>query len=427
MLELGRRLIVAASLLPLAASATAQEPSARETVRLVADRIESHYYDPVKAKAIAEALEKEAATGTFDRYSDPADLATALTTRLKPLDGHFAVQWVASSAPAAGPPRPEADPEMNARRSGYGFRRVEILPGNIGYIDLRRFEPIDFSKPDGPVRQAADAALTMVSKASAIIIDLRDNGGGSPHMVGYLTSAFVGPDRDVYNVFHGRRGEQSERPEQAYAKPMLDKPVYLLTSARTGSAAEALAYTLQAADRGIVVGEASAGAANPGGTVPTGNGFTVFVSNGSPRNVITGGNWEGTGVQPDIIVPAAKALDHSRLIALETVMPTLPPEERQDTQWAMDSLLAARRTLAAGEIQSLAGTYGIVTLSVQDGALFAKQGRRPAQRLLPLSQDLFYVADEPSRRIQFERGADGKVAALEQIWSDGSSVRRTRN
>lgn len=422
-----RRLLVLAAATALIPSEAllAQVPPPRDTVRAVADRIEKIYFDEAKAKAIAADLRAEADKGAYDRHQRPDDLAIALTAKLKPLDRHFGVSWIGNANPSGASQGPRPDPQVAARRSGYGFRRVEVLPGNVGYIDLRSFMPIKWEDPNWPVRKAADAALTLVSGASAVIIDLRDNGGGSPAMVGYLTSAFTPAGADIYNTFYAREGQQSERPEVAYSAPMLDVPLYILTSGRTGSAAEALAYTLQAAGRATIVGEASGGAANPGGTVPTETGFAVFISDASPRNPITKSNWEATGVKPNVETPAGKALDRARQIALETVLLKLPENERQDTQWALDALRAAP-SAAGRNLDQYAGDYGNMAVTVGANGLEAQQERRPALRLLPLGTDLFYVEHDPSRRFFFERDAQGKVVAIEARTSAGQSLRRPR-
>nr|WP_175429168.1 S41 family peptidase [Lysobacter enzymogenes] len=201
---------------------------------------------------------------------------------------------------------------------------METLAGNVGYLDLRELPDLDFDDPADPARRALDAALALLAERDAVIVDLRHNGGGSPASVGYLTSAFTPRGAPIYNRFRARLDGQTrsfdEAPLQWYPQPRLDVPLYVLTSARTGSAAEALAYTLQAARRATVIGEASAGAANPGGEFPLADGYRVFVSTGSPTNPITGGNWEGRGVQPDIATAAAQALDTARLRALERIV-----------------------------------------------------------------------------------------------------------
>ena len=66
------------------------------------------------------------------------------------------------------------------------------------------------------------AALQLLSDSDAVIIDLRGNGGGSPAMVGYLTSAFTPKGADIYNTFHSRDGTFSEAPRDWYPSPRLD-------------------------------------------------------------------------------------------------------------------------------------------------------------------------------------------------------------
>ncbi|MGZ9100812.1 MAG: hypothetical protein ACXW3O_14015, partial [Brevundimonas sp.] len=180
-----RALILAAALLAAApalaqtpgpATAAAERPAPRQTAAAVAGRIRDLYFDPAAGDRIADALEAEAAAGAFDSLTDPRDLAAALSRRLRPLDAHFNVAWDANApagpapmmrrpapegaAPAAGEAAPRlARPANPAEARGhYGFRKVEILPGNVGYIDLRQFSNIDFDNPADPARRAADAA-----------------------------------------------------------------------------------------------------------------------------------------------------------------------------------------------------------------------------------------------------------------------------
>jgi hypothetical protein len=187
---------------PASPSGTAMARPAPVKPRVVADRIaaliEERYFDPARAKVLAAELRAAAAKGEFDATTDPRDLAVVLTDRLRPSDAHFGVSWSPpGTAPAAGQPRPSepseaqqrAEQALVERRLNYGFRSVGVLPGAIGYIDMSAFADFDGrSQPDAPARRAADAAVQLVSGADAVIIDLRDNGGGSPAMVGYLAS-----------------------------------------------------------------------------------------------------------------------------------------------------------------------------------------------------------------------------------------------
>ena len=115
------------------------------------------------------------------------------------------------------------------------MRGVRILPGNIGYLDLAFFAGFDFADRNAPPRVAIDAALALLQWTDAVVIDLRDNGGGSPAMVGYLTSAFTPRGADIYNTFHSRQGTSSEAPLDWHPAPRLDVPLYVLGSSMFGA------------------------------------------------------------------------------------------------------------------------------------------------------------------------------------------------
>lgn len=413
----------------LGADAAAADVPVRTHVDDVAHAIEANYFDAVRGKQIASGLRGAASSGAFDKLTDDRDLATTLTDRLKPIDRHFAVTWSPDAAPQPrarerrGPP--QDDPQ---RRSNYGIRRVEVQPGNIGYIDLRAFADFEFGKPDQPARQAIEAALQLVSAADALIIDLRNNGGGSPAMVGYLSSAFTPKGADIYNTFHYRDGTASEAPTDWYAKPRLDTPLYVLINARTGSAAEAFAYTMKNAGRATVVGEASAGAANPGDFVDAGHGFRVFVSTGSPVNPISKKNWEGDGVAPDVAVASAAAFDAAKALALESVLKQDRPESgKTDARWALEALRAEAAPPTGVRLEDYVGSYGALLVGQDDGHLFLRRGRRPPTMLQPLGNDVFAAVAESGTRVEFERGGDHRVAAFEMKSSDGLSSRHRRD
>jgi len=397
----------------------------RDTVDSLASLIDNNFYDPDKARDIAAELRRQAQTGAFDSVRDPRDLASRLTRRLKTYDRHFNVTWtgkaVADHGPgsAAEPPAPTTDAQD--RRTSYGFRSVEMLPGAIGYLDLRFFA--DFALPSDPARAAADAALQLTSGADAVIIDLRFNGGGSPAMVGYLVSAFVPPDADVYNVILRREGTETERPKQGYPHPRVDVPLYVLISGRTASAAESTAYTLQAAHRATILGEPSAGAANPGGELPVGEGFNVFVPTGTPVNPLTRKNWEGVGVQPDVRVASEHALVRAQILALEQVLASNQSGPRAlDTRWTLEALRAEQSPPAGPPLSEYKGSYGDAVVSTADGRLVLQRGRQPSLSLSRLGGDAFFVRSEPFRRVLFERDAAGKVKGFAYVRSSGQSM-----
>ncbi|MGO1073295.1 S41 family peptidase [Lysobacter sp. CA199] len=423
---------------PLSAQAATVPP--RDAVAEVAQAIERHFYDPKRAGKIAADLRSEAGQGRYDRYTDPRDLATALTSRLSQLDGHLRVNWRQPEAKAATAPSPAlrrgpapvaADEDDFSRRRNYGLRKVEVLPGNLGYIDLRELPDLRFGDPSNPVRRALDAALQLVSATDAVIFDLRDNAGGSPAAVGYLISAFTPKHADIYNTFRFREGERmqsvSEAPLDWHSEPRLQVPLYVLTSPRTGSAGEALAYTLQSAGRAVVIGEHSAGAANPGAELPLPQGFSVFVASGSPTNPITRRNWEGDGVTPDVAVPQAQALAKAQQLALEKILARpLAGAAQTDARWTLDALRVQSAPPPELVRADYLGQYDRMQIGDDGGRLFLRNGKRPPQPLIALQRDLFCVADDPSLRLRFERDATGKVASLETLRADGSISRYRR-
>jgi len=406
----------------LAGSAQAAAP--RDVVARVADQIAARYFDGARGAKLAGELKAEAARGDYDRYTAPLDLAQALTARLKPADSHFQVVW--SGAPKVAAPRQAgatADAQAE-RRQNYGFRAVEIRPGGVAVLRMSYFA--DFEGADGPAKQVADAAMAMTAGAQAVIFDLRENGGGSPTMVAYLVSHFVPEGADVYNTFKTRDGSDYERPT---APPKtgrrLDQPVYVVVSGRSASAAESFSYTLQAAKRAVIVGEPSAGGANPGNMAPVGDGFAVFVSDGTPVNPITHKNWEGTGVLPDVAARAGEALAKAEQLALNGVLQSQADSAaKTEARWALEALGPAAPVKALADYT---GTYGVRTLVDTDGRLTVVQNRRPPVLLKPVAADAFVVegAATPTR-VTFERDAAGKVTGMVLTQASGQASRYAR-
>ncbi|MCD9032007.1 S41 family peptidase [Luteimonas sp. Y-2-2-4F] len=417
-----------AALLALALPAHAAPPAPREVAGRVADAVAARYWDPAAGERIGDALRERAAAGAFDGFDDPRELASALGDALRPHDAHFRVAWTPPGTADTGAAPPAWSPERAALRdlrSGHGIRRVERLPGNVGLLELDRFVDFDERDPQAPARLAIDAALRLLAGADALLIDVRGNGGGSTAMVGYLASAFVPAGADVYNTFRRRGGTSSEAPAIPHPAPDLARPLYVLASARTASAAESFAYTLQQAGRARVVGEASAGAANPGGMVPAGGGFEVFVSDGSPRNPRSGRNWEGTGVRPDEAADADGALALAHRRALERVLPSLAAPAAEEARWVIEAL-AAPPAPPAPAWRAYAGRYGDTEVRLDDTGLALRQGGRPARRLRALGADRFAFADDPAARVRFLHGDGGRVQALEVLdaWGGQRRLRR---
>jgi len=181
--------------------------------------------------------------------------------------------------------------------------------------------------------------MIVLAQTSALIVDVRQNGGGAAGMVDLLCSYLLPaiPDRPIYLYdFYYRDGDRLEQHRTLPYVPgprYLDRPVFVLTSGRSFSAAESLAYTLQSLGRATIVGEATGGAANPVGMYRINAHFSILVTNGRAIHPITGSNWEGTGVIPDIVTPQEDAVEVALVAALEKILESsdpAPPDARID-------------------------------------------------------------------------------------------------
>lgn len=309
-------------LLAIAWPGLAAELSARDRAAVLnttADLIDARYVLRDRASRVAKSLRKDAASDRWRSISDPQRFADAVSERLQEVsrDGHLALDFAPTAAAK------EDTTEFNATEMekwygahlNHGFERIERFPGNIGYLDLRVFAP-NYMAGD-----VTAAAMTMLAQSDALIIDLRKNGGGSDTelMSAYLFDDGSKPLSGMYD-----RPTDTTTPAMTPAwvpgrRFGSKKPVYILTSKETFSAAEAFAYDLQALKRATLVGETTGGGANPFEYRPVGLGFYLSLSEQLSTNPITGKNWQDVGVSPDVRVPASKALDTALRLACEAI------------------------------------------------------------------------------------------------------------
>jgi hypothetical protein len=274
-------------------------------------RLEALYVFPAKAGEVKAALSKHAAAGIYDTVTSGKAFADLLTRQLQAVtsDKHLRVRVAPANASGGRPAPASAEQRLRAaREANYGFGRAEILPQNIGYLEIRGFGSwID------EARDTVSRLLSKLADTDALIIDLRENGGGSPDAVAFVSSYLFGDAPVHLNSLYFR---PANRTDDFYTDPKVPgkkfgptKPVYVLTSSRTFSAAEEFTYNLQSRGRATIVGETTGGGAHPGGTVPIGLRLVAFIPSGRAINPITKTNWEGVGVKPEIAVPREKALD----------------------------------------------------------------------------------------------------------------------
>lgn len=378
------------------------------------------YVFPETAKKMEEHVRRQLKSGAYDRLGTLDAFTQKLTEDLQSVskDLHLGVGWDPEPPPGeTGGPTPEerrARFEAQLRRDNYCFRKVERLAGNVGYLKLDCFA--DAGLGGG----TAVAAMSFLAGSDALIFDLRDNGGGSPSMIQLLTSYLVAAGEPTHlNSFYVRKGDRTEQFWTNAWVPgtrLPDVPVFVLTSGRTFSAAEEFTYNLKNLKRATLVGETTGGGAHPVDLHRV-KGYPVAMRLpfGRAINPISGTNWEGTGVEPDVKVPVPEALEAAHARALAAVAEKATDPAHKTALEFVRGVLEDRRksvSLSAAEMQAFAGTYGPRRVSVEDGALWYQRGRGPRLRLLPVGQDRFLVGDLDEFRIRFERDAGGNVVRL---------------
>ena len=229
-------------------------------------------------------------------------------------DKHLRLLW--HEAPISTPDEAELHGALREqiRLENHGVRRVELLHDNIGLIELTIVPEPSTGGPN------LSAAMQLVENTDALIFDLRPTRGGSPDGVVFLASyLFPGGEVHLSDFITGPSGPTRQYWTSAHVPGprYLDRPVYILTSSTTFSGGEALAYDLQALGRAIVVGETTRGGAHPSIMVPLTEQIELRLPVARSINAVTGGNWEGVGVQPDVAVAAADALEVAQEAALK--------------------------------------------------------------------------------------------------------------
>ena len=302
--------------------------TARAVVESLAVQVEAEYVFPDVAKKVAKGLRERAKKGRYDSIGQAKELSDTLNADLRALahDMHLRLHYSNRPLPETAPgqdsngdhlpdPAEVARIAAQARRMNHGFDRVQRLAGNVGYMELRAFD----GSPEAG--KTAIAALEFLKNSDALIFDLRRNGGGDPNMIVLLLShLYAGDDRVHVNDFYQRRGDRTEEywTTTTVPGPRFDgKDVYVLTSRRTGSAAEEFAYDIKNLKRGTLIGEVTAGGANPGGLFRLNDHFAAFIATGRAINPVSKTNWEGVGVEPDVKTSADEALKTAHVLALE--------------------------------------------------------------------------------------------------------------
>lgn len=292
--------------------------SRQHVIDSVSSRLTEYYVYPEIAQKMNQAIDDHQKHGDYSTITDGNQFAEALTRDLRAIshDRHLRINY--------DPYKPtQPDPQANSAEIAHyrielehnncSFTKIEILPHNIGYL---RFD--EFADP-GLCGPTVTAAMNFLAHVDAIIFDLRENHGGNPSMVQFIVSYLFDKPTHINDLYNRHDDTTTQYWTLPYVPGprLIGKPAYVLTSSRTFSGAEEFAYDLQTQKRATIVGEITAGGAHPVRGMPAGDHFTIGVPLGRPINPVTKTDWEGTGIQPNVKVPASDALAAAQKLAAE--------------------------------------------------------------------------------------------------------------
>lgn len=295
-------------------------------IQTICADLERIYVYADDAKSMASALRSSLQDGAYDEQFSLAEFAERLTQDLRLVrnDIHLEVSAIEESSSTDDATIDHHEPEF-LRRRNFDLRKVEVLDGNVGYLALD-----SFAHEEGGAA-ACVAALEFLANTDAMIIDLRENDGGGIDMIQLLLSHLYAGRRPLSRIYIRESDTEVQLWTYGFvAGPRLENiPLWVLVSERTFSAGEGFAYEIQQLERGKIVGEVTAGGAHPTRSIDHPElQITTRIPFARPIGIVTGGNWEGVGVQPDLPVPAEDALAVAHAEALRAIL-----SKESDPKW----------------------------------------------------------------------------------------------
>lgn len=389
--------------------------------------LDENYIFPDVAKKMGVLIQKRLQEGAYDKLSDPEEFCSTVVKDMRSIskDKHLnlayspeEVQRIRKFESRDESQKKEAQQKYlkQLQKDNFGFRKVERLDGNIGYLDFRFFASADLAG------ETATAAMNYLSYSDAVIIDLRENGGGDPSQIQLISSYFFKQPTHLNDIY-SRRDNVTENYWTLPYVPghiMPDTDLYVLTSGYTFSGAEEFAYNMKNLKRATLVGEVTGGGAHPVDNKIVQDKFVLRVPYARAINPISKTNWEGTGVTPDVAVPADEAFDKAYSMALQKLSSRAKnPEEKQQWEWILAGAEGRAKHIALDEaaMKLLVGVYEERKITLENGQLYYQ--RTDARfKLIPLSPTLFAIDEDADFRVEFAL-QNNKAVEVIGLYSDG--------
>jgi hypothetical protein len=388
-----------------------------------------NYVLPDVRQKLDSALAKGLAEGRYD-VSDPKILVERINADMAAVtpDKHLGLMHdPQQAAQLAGAPQqddgpPTAEQQRVARLRNHGIVELKWLPGNVRYMELRGFM---WTGPESA--RAYDDAMRFLGGGEAVIIDLRRNGGGSPDAVQYLVSHFMEPDRPLVTFHMG--ASQVDKLATLKSLPagrMVGKPLYVLTSGNTASAAEEFTGHVAGFRLGEVIGDTTAGAGFRNTFFPLPGGYVVSVSVGRAVLASTGKDWEAVGIPPTVPIAADKALDLAMARAMGRIAAAASPQDRAALEASARVLTAKVQPVATAlPLTAYAGSFGERKVWVEDGRLAYQREGGPKLVMIAVGPNLFAFENDAMTRVEY-KVAGNAATGFDLLRGDGSKVEAVR-
>lgn len=391
----------------------------------------NNYVFPDKTQLIQKHLKSTSKKKAYNSLSkDPHKLAAQIQADIFSIhhDPHMRVdynpEWWGHNQNQTEPSEEETRQFAKfVKDNNFMFKKVELLPGNIGYLPFNVF--VEFIEEAKPI---IASALGFLANSSAIIIDLRENTGGEPDMGSQMESYFF-KEKTLTNVIINSSKKDTTL---YYADPAktdgltLSMPMYILTSKKTFSGGEAFSYNMQQAKRATVVGEITGGGAHPTKPFSVGQGFVVEIPFAYSINPFSKTDWEGTGVIPDVSVDASKALIKAQeLIFRERQTSAKTEEDKQKMEYLINALYVNQDlgSLPLDQFDKFIGTYGPLVIYREGNKLFCNISGHISE-LAHISKNLFVL--DGNAQIEFIKDSKGAYSKANLLTSHGGLFEEQR-
>jgi|SRR5215204_467369 len=407
----------------------------------ICNAINSYYVFPDRAKSMSDYIKNQSEAGKYDSLNNPSAFANEVVKDIRSVfnDKHLRIEYDPElekdiikfiSSKRGADQVSEADIAKD-RKKNFFFKKIEILPSNIGYIEFT-----SFASPSLPARKTVNAAMQFVSYTDALILDLRNNFGGNAEManeiLGYFFNARTYTGRSFNRIENKWVDNHVENKKAITQGLVLNMPVYILTSSRTFSAAEGLAYTLQSMKNVVIIGDATRGGAHLTRSFSLGNGFVGFIPYLRGENVKTKTDWEGTGVIPDIKIEESKSL----LTAQNTILTRKLAAAANDTEkrkitWLINYYKSTNSDVVvdSSNAAKFIGRFAEFEITVKENQLMFRDTNQPnnnPKKLTAITSTLFQVGND--YQVEFTIEENGSCNSIKMYWDDGwvETVKRTK-